>query len=174
MVPQKVFCISLIFFILSYALVNILKNKESISKNTIISSNELCLNNSILYKRMNEQIELEVKNLEIYNEKLYRTAIILQKLIENYANIALYNKRIGKNPIKAVLVGSAANQIAINKSDIDISLLNVYATTQEEYYENQLALANYLTNNNKLFKSFKIYKFSRVTVIHFVFFIRYS
>jgi len=150
-----------------------MQNEEEIFENTpyffepIYSTPE----QEKLYTGINKDIMHTISEIELYNEKLYPICEEIRKCVEQQANKMLKDKRTdGFEQIEAILYGSVASGLALEDSDVDITLINISVSSNDEYMSN-------LLNFGESFKSLafvqdcKVITTARVPVIKLVFFI---
>jgi DNA polymerase sigma len=113
-------------------------------------------------KKLKAEIKRVVDELEIYNLSLYSICENIRKVIQAHAA-----KAFSSEVVQAILYGSAALGLALEFSDIDITLTNIEATSSENYMLNVLLLGQHFEAQDFVEKC-KVITTARVPVVKLV------
>ena len=94
-------------------------------------------------KKLNIEIDTTISKLKIHNSAIYSLHIPIIKVIESAA-LEIFPCENIKDRIQGKLYGSVAMGLALEQSDIDITLENIISSTNEEYISNLLKLGDCL------------------------------
>eukprot|EP00826_Nyctotherus_ovalis_P030458 TRINITY_DN2431_c0_g1_i2.p1 TRINITY_DN2431_c0_g1~~TRINITY_DN2431_c0_g1_i2.p1 ORF type:complete len:401 (-),score=137.82 TRINITY_DN2431_c0_g1_i2:1368-2417(-) len=114
---------------------------------------------------LNKEIADIITALDSYNEALYPVCESIRKTIELHAHRVFPDL---KDKLQAFLYGSAATGLALEDSDVDITLLSISASTSDEYMESVAAFGNELKRQDFILEC-KVIATARVPVIKLVF-----
>ena len=113
---------------------------------------------------LNKEITEVVEKLEKYNEALYPICEIIRKKIESHA-LKVFPEL--KDKLKAFLYGSTPTHLALEDSDIDITLLSLESSTNDDYMESVGKFGNKLKEQEFVLEC-KVIATARVPVIKLV------
>eukprot|EP00826_Nyctotherus_ovalis_P054015 TRINITY_DN7054_c0_g1_i4.p1 TRINITY_DN7054_c0_g1~~TRINITY_DN7054_c0_g1_i4.p1 ORF type:complete len:649 (-),score=120.77 TRINITY_DN7054_c0_g1_i4:764-2710(-) len=120
------------------------------------------INNDKGMEKLSQDIKKAVDELEAYNNSLYPVCEGIRKVIETQAAKAFSNKAV-----QAILYGSASLGLALESSDVDITLTNLEALSSEGYLQNLLKFGQYLETQDFV-EECKVITTARVPVIKLV------
>jgi predicted nucleotidyltransferase len=113
---------------------------------------------------LNKEITKIVEELDVYNEALYPISEMIRKEIELHA-LKVFPEL--KDKLQGFLYGSAATCLALEDSDVDITLLSLDVSTSDEYMESIEKFGNKL-KEQKFVIECKVIAAARVPVIKLV------
>lgn len=122
----------------------------------------LCFNSDKGMERLNLDIKKAVDDLEAYNNSLHPVCECIRRAIEAQAT-----KAFAKQAIQAVLYGSASLGLALESSDVDITLTSLEALSSEGYLQNLLKFGQHLETQDFV-EECKVITTARVPVIKLV------
>ncbi len=122
-----------------------------------------------LVGRLNTEIASMIHALETYNSTLFPVCKIVRNMIEQHAAkvFALDSSSQPENLIQAILYGSVATGLALEDSDVDITLNGVVAETNDQYMDNLVKLGDSL-KTLPFVEGCKVITTARVPVIKLV------
>lgn len=116
--------------------------------------------------KLNEEIDKVLLHLKSHNNEVYKAYEVVSKVIKEQANKIFVNDP-SKGEIQVNLYGSVATGLALDESDIDITLGNITAISLEDYMNNFLTFGKHL-KELPFIKNSKIIPTARVPVIKLV------
>jgi len=135
-----------------------------IKDDILLSKRFSCLKNETFISNLNEKINFEVNKVEPWNTAIKQMAEQIRIFFEKHSNNLFITNQTKSDRIGVILTGSVSYGVAIEKSDIDLHLVNLQAYTREEYDQNVDKLFDSI-NNLTFVKSCTLLRYNKGPII---------